>query len=41
MQSAVANEETVIRAIAEHDIQMRHPQSVACIQFVRWAPTAS
>src|SRR5205807_5072527 len=39
--SAFAKDETVIRAIAEHDFQMRHDASVAIIQFVRWAPAIS
>lgn len=36
--SAFQNDQTLIRAIAEHDFQMRHDQSVAIIQAVRWAP---
>lgn len=39
--SAFAKDETVIRAIAEHDFQMRHDSAVAIIQFVRWAPAIS
>ncbi|HZP88647.1 MAG TPA: phage major capsid protein [Burkholderiales bacterium] len=39
--SAFQNDETLIRAIAEHDFQMRHDQSVAVIQGVRWAPAIS
>ncbi|MDO1582422.1 phage major capsid protein [Rhizobium oryzicola] len=39
--SAMANDQTVIRAIAEHDHQMRHDAAVAVIQFVRWAPAIS
>jgi HK97 family phage major capsid protein len=39
--SAFQNDQTIIRAIAEHDFQMRHDQSVACIQTVRWAPAIS
>lgn len=39
--SAFQRDETVIRAIAEHDFQMRHDASVAIIQFVRWAPALS
>jgi HK97 family phage major capsid protein len=38
-QSAFANDETVIRAIAEHDFTMRHPASLAVAQFVRWQGT--
>ncbi|MGB8603260.1 MAG: phage major capsid protein [Rhizomicrobium sp.] len=41
LQSAFSNDETLIRAITEHDFQMRHDQSVAIIQGVRWAPSAS
>lgn len=40
-QSAFQNDQTIIRAIAEHDHQMRHEASVAAIQFVRWAPAIS
>ncbi|TMI98466.1 MAG: phage major capsid protein [Alphaproteobacteria bacterium] len=40
-QSAFANDETVIRAIAEHDFQMRHDEAIAVLQFVRWAPAIS
>ena len=36
--SAFQNDQTLIRAIAEHDHQMRHDGAVAVIQFVRWAP---
>ena len=36
--SAFDRDEMVIRAIAEHDHQMRHDFSVAVIQGVRWAP---
>lgn len=39
--SAMQNDQTVIRAIAEHDHQMRHDAAVAIIQFVRWAPAIS
>lgn len=38
-QSAFQSDQTLIRAITEHDFQMRHDQSVAVIQGVRWAPT--
>lgn len=36
--SAMQNDQTIIRAIAEHDHQMRHDAAVAVAQFVRWAP---
>ncbi|MGV2188768.1 phage major capsid protein [Agrobacterium vitis] len=39
--SAMTNDQTVIRAIAEHDHQMRHDAAVAVIQGVRWAPAIS
>lgn len=39
--SAFQVDQTLIRAIAEHDFQMRHAASVAVIQFVRWAPAIS
>jgi HK97 family phage major capsid protein len=39
--SAFQNDQTLIRAIAEHDFQLRHDQSVAVIQAVRWAPAIS
>lgn len=39
--SAFQNDQTLIRAIAEHDHQMRHQASVAVIQGVRWAPAIS
>lgn len=39
--SALQNDQTLIRAIAEHDFQMRHDQSVAVIQAVAWAPAIS
>ena len=39
--SAFQNDQTLIRAIAEHDFQMRHDASVAINQFVRWAPAIS
>ena len=40
-QNAFSNDETLIRAIAEHDHQMRHDNAVAVIQGVRWAPAIS
>lgn len=39
--SAFQNDQTIIRAIAEHDHQIRHDAAVAVIQFVRWAPAIS
>lgn len=39
--SAFQSDQTLIRAIAEHDFQMRHDQAVAVIQAVRWAPAIS
>lgn len=39
--SAFQNDQTIIRAIAEHDHQMRHDAAVAVIQFTRWAPAIS
>lgn len=39
--SALQSDETLIRAIAEHDFTMRHDQSVAVIQAVDWAPAIS
>lgn len=39
--SAFQQDQTVIRAIAEHDHQLRHDASVAVIQAVRWAPAIS
>lgn len=39
--SAFQNDQTLIRAIAEHDFQMRHDAAVAVLQFVRWAPAIS
>lgn len=40
-RSAFQNDETLIRAIAEHDHQMKHQTSVAVIQGARWAPAIS
>jgi len=37
-QSAFQSDQTIIRAITEHDFQMRHDHSVAVIQNVRWSP---
>ena len=39
--SAFQTDQTIIRAIAEHDHHLRHDQSTAVIQFVRWAPAIS
>lgn len=39
--SAFQQDQTLIRAIAEHDFQMRHNASIAVDQFVRWAPAIS
>lgn len=40
-RSAFQNDETIIRAIAEHDHQMRYQAALAVIQGVRWAPAIS
>jgi HK97 family phage major capsid protein len=40
-QSAFQNDQTLIRAITEHDFQMRHDAAVAIDQFVQWAPALS
>jgi HK97 family phage major capsid protein len=39
--SAFQSDQTIIRAITEHDFQTRHDVSVAVLQFVRWAPAIS
>lgn len=39
--SAFQNDQTLIRAITEHDFQMRHDAAIAISQFVRWAPAIS
>jgi HK97 family phage major capsid protein len=39
LQLAFQNDQTIIRAIAEHDFQMRHIASVAVDQFVGWDPS--
>ena len=39
--SLVQTDQTLIRAIAEHDFQMRHPASIAIDQGVLWAPAIS
>lgn len=37
--SAFQYDQTLIRAIAEHDFQLRHDSGCAVLQFVRWSPT--
>lgn len=39
--SAFQSDQTLIRAIAEHDFQIRHDASTAVLQGVRWAPAIS
>lgn len=39
--SAFQQDQTIIRAISEHDHQMRHDASIAVIQAVRWAPAVA
>ncbi len=39
--SAFQQDQTIIRAIQEHDFQLRHRAACAVIQFVRWAPAIS
>jgi HK97 family phage major capsid protein len=39
--SAFQNDQTLIRAISEHDFQMRHDQAVAVLQFVAWSPSST
>lgn len=39
--SAFTSDQTLIRAIAEHDFQVRHDAAIAIGQFVRWAPAIS
>ena len=39
--SAFQSDQTIIRAVAEHDFQMRHDQAVAVIQGVQWSPAIS
>jgi len=39
--SAFQSDQTIVRAIAEHDFQIRHDAAVAIDQFVRWAPAIS
>ena len=40
-RSAFQSDQTIIRAIAEHDFQMRHDPAIAVIQRVLWAPAIS
>ncbi len=40
-RSAFQADQSIIRAIAEHDFQMRHDPSIAVIQRVLWAPAIS
>ena len=40
-QSAFQRDLTLVRAIAEHDFQLRHDSAVAVGQLVRWAPAIS
>ena len=40
-QSAFQRDLTLVRAIAEHDFQLRHDSAVAINQLVRWAPAIS
>jgi HK97 family phage major capsid protein len=39
--NVVERDETLIRAICEHDFQMRHPASISVDQGVLWAPAIS
>jgi HK97 family phage major capsid protein len=41
LQSAFQKDQTLIRAIAEHDFQMRHLPSIAVDQGVLWTPALS
>ena len=34
-------DQSLVRAIAEHDFQMRHDEAVVVIQGVRWRPAIS
>ncbi len=40
-RSAFQSDQSIIRAIAEHDFQMRHDPAIAVIQRVLWAPAIS
>lgn len=39
--SVFQSDQTLVRAIAEHDFQMRHDEAIAVIKGVRWAPAIS
>lgn len=39
--STFQNDQTLIRAVTEHDFQVRHDAAIAVAQFVRWAPAIS
>jgi HK97 family phage major capsid protein len=39
--SVFQSDQTLIRAIAEHDFQMRHNEAIAVLTGVRWAPAIS
>jgi HK97 family phage major capsid protein len=39
--SAFSNDQTIIRAIAEHDFQMRHDEAIALVAGVKWAPVGA
>lgn len=39
--SVFQSDQTLIRGIAEHDFQMRHPEAIAVNTGVRWAPAIS
>lgn len=41
LQSAFQKDQTLVRAICEHDFQMRHLPSIAVDQFVTWTPAIS
>lgn len=40
MQAAFSRDETVMRAIVQHDIGMRHLPALAVLTGVTWAPGA-
>ena len=40
MQSAFSRDETVIRAIVQHDINTRHPESIVVLNGVTWGTQA-
>ena len=37
--SVFQSDQTLIRAIAEHDFHMRHDEAIALVNNVRWAPS--